>query len=84
VPSPIAIIKGTKNPNGSQAFVDYVLSKEGQEFLVKQEVIPVRGDVNPPVGQPSAKQIKFMPIPYEWAADNAPAIREKFEKLMLQ
>lgn len=84
VPSPIAIIKGTKNPNGSKAFVDYVLSKEGQEFLVKQEVIPVRGDVKPPLGQPSAKQIKFLPIPYEWAADNAPAIREKFEKLMLQ
>jgi iron(III) transport system substrate-binding protein len=84
VPSPIAIIKGTKNPNASKAFVDYVLSKEGQEFLVKQEVIPVRGDVNPPAGQPSAKQIKFLPIPYEWAADNAPAIREKFEKLMLQ
>jgi iron(III) transport system substrate-binding protein len=84
VPSPIAIIKGTKNPNGSKAFVDYVLSKEGQEFLVKQEVIPVRGDVKPPAGQPSAKEIKFLPIPYEWAADNAPAIREKFEKLMLQ
>lgn len=84
VPSPIAIIKGTKNPAGSKAFVDYVLSKEGQEFLVKQEVIPVRGDVKPPVGQPSAKQIKFMPIPYEWAADNATTIREKFEKTMLQ
>jgi iron(III) transport system substrate-binding protein len=84
VPSPIAIIKGTKNPAGSKAFVDYVLSKEGQEFLVKQEVIPVRGDVKPPAGQPSAKQIKFMPIPYEWAADNAAAIRDKFEKTMLQ
>jgi iron(III) transport system substrate-binding protein len=84
VPSPVAIIKGTKNPDGSKAFVDYVLSKEGQEFLVKQEVIPVRGDVNPPAGQPSAKQIKFLPIPYEWAADNAPAIREEFEKTMLQ
>jgi iron(III) transport system substrate-binding protein len=83
VPSPIAIIKGTKNPSGSKAFVDYVLSKEGQEFLVKQEVIPVRGDVNPPKGQPSASQIKFLPIPYEWAAENAAEIREKFEKTML-
>jgi iron(III) transport system substrate-binding protein len=83
VPSPIAIIKGTKNPGGSKAFVDYVLSKEGQEFLVKQEVIPVRGDVNPPKGQPSASQIKFLPIPYEWAAENAAEIREKFEKTML-
>ena len=84
VPSPIAIIKGTKNPNGSKAFVDYVLSKEGQEFLVKQEVIPVRADVKPPAGQPTAKQIKFMDIPYEWASDNAPMIRERFEKTMLQ
>lgn len=83
VPSPIAIIKGTKNPNGSKAFVDYVLSNEGQEFLVKQEVIPVRGDVKPPKGQPSASQIKFLPIPYEWAAENAADIREKFEKIML-
>ena len=83
VPSPIAIIKGTKNPDASKAFVDYVLSKEGQEFLVKQEVIPVRGDVNPPKGQPSASQIKFLPIPYEWAAENAAVIRERFEKIML-
>ncbi|MGN6720701.1 MAG: ABC transporter substrate-binding protein [Candidatus Binatia bacterium] len=83
VPSPIAIIKNSKNPAGSKAFVDYVLSKEGQEFLVKQEVIPVRGDVAPPKGQPSASQIKFMPIPYEWAAENAAELREKFEKIML-
>jgi iron(III) transport system substrate-binding protein len=83
VPSPIAIMKNTKNPAAGKAFVDYVLSKEGQEFLVKQEVIPVRGDVAPPKGQPSASQIKFMPIPYEWAADHAAEIREKFEKIML-
>ena len=83
VPSPIAIIKNSKNPAGGKAFIDYVLSKEGQEFLVKQEVIPVRGDVAPPKGQPSASQIKFMPIPYEWAADNSAEIREKFEKIML-
>jgi iron(III) transport system substrate-binding protein len=83
VPSPIAIIKNSKNPTGSKAFVDYVLSKEGQEFLVKQEVIPVRSDVAAPKGQPSASQIKFMPIPYEWAAENAAEIRERFEKIML-
>jgi iron(III) transport system substrate-binding protein len=83
VPSPIAIMKGTKQLDASKAFVDYVLSKEGQEFLVKQDVIPVRGDVKPPQGLPTANQIKFIPIPYEWAAENAPAIREKFEKIML-
>jgi hypothetical protein len=49
-----------------------VLSKEGNSG---QQVIGT-GDVKPPAGRPSAKQIKFMPIPYEWAADNAPAIRK--------
>jgi iron(III) transport system substrate-binding protein len=83
VPSPIAITKASKNPEAAKAFVDYVLSKEGQEFLVKQEVIPVRGDVKPPKGQPAANQIKFLPIPYEWAAENAAALRERFEKIML-
>jgi iron(III) transport system substrate-binding protein len=83
VPSPIAIPRASKNPEGAKAFVDYVLSKEGQEFLVKQEVIPVRGDVKPPSGQPAANQIKFLPIPYEWAAKNASELRERFEKIML-
>jgi iron(III) transport system substrate-binding protein len=82
VPSPIAILKGTKNPDASKAFVDYVLSKEGQAFLVKQEVIPVREDVEPPRGQPPASQIKFLPIPYEWAAENGAMLRERFEKIM--
>ncbi|MBI4523033.1 MAG: ABC transporter substrate-binding protein [Deltaproteobacteria bacterium] len=82
VPSPIAIFKSTKNPDGGKAFVDYVLSREGQEFLVRQDVIPVRGDVKPPKGQPAASEIKFLPIPYEWAAENAPVLRERFEKIM--
>ena len=57
---PIAIIKNTKQLEASKAFVDYVLSKEGQEFLVKQEVIPVRGDVKPPrVSHPRVRSNSF-------------------------
>lgn len=83
VASPLAIFKASKNPDSAKAFIDYVISKEGQEFLVKQGVIPVRKDVPSPKGQPPLDKIKFLPIPYEWAAQNSVEIREKFEKIML-
>ncbi|GAB1482600.1 ABC transporter substrate-binding protein [Treponema sp.] len=47
IPSPMAIIKGTKNLDASQKFVDFVLSVEGQKIIAKANTIPVRSDVQP-------------------------------------
>jgi iron(III) transport system substrate-binding protein len=35
------------NPNSARLFVDYFLSKEGQEMIVKLGRVPVRSDVKP-------------------------------------
>lgn len=46
IPSPLAITTTTENLEGARTFVDYVLSQEGQEILVKQgSFIPARNDV---------------------------------------
>ncbi|HHY62193.1 MAG TPA: ABC transporter substrate-binding protein [Bacillota bacterium] len=84
IPSPVAIVAGSKNLEASKAFVDFTLSKKGQELLVNDGVIPVRPDVAPPKGMPTADKIKMMPVPFQWAADNASAIRETFEKIMFK
>ena len=84
IPSPVAITAGSKNIEGAKAFVDFTLSKKGQELLVKDGVIPVRPDVAPPKGMPTADKINMMPVPFQWAADNASTIRETFEKIMLK
>ncbi|HHY31432.1 MAG TPA: ABC transporter substrate-binding protein [Firmicutes bacterium] len=84
IPSPVAIISGTKNLAAAKAFIDFALSKTGQEFMVRDGVMPVRPDVAPPPGMPTPDRIKVMPIPYEWAADHTSEIRETFEKLMLK
>jgi molybdate transport system substrate-binding protein len=39
---PIAPIKDSKNPDLAQAFIDLVLSQEGQELLAKYNFIPVK------------------------------------------
>lgn len=84
LPSPIGIVKRTNNPEASKAFVDYVLSREGQQFLVKQGVIPVREDMEPPKGLPAPSRIKFMPISHEWITENTSSVLEKFEKIMFR
>jgi iron(III) transport system substrate-binding protein len=84
VPSPVAIIKNSKNPEAAKRFIDYVISAEGQKFLVSQGVVPVREDVDPPKGQPRASEIRSLPIPFEWAAKNAPEIRARFEQIMMR
>ena len=41
---PIAVTTTTANPELAQAFMDYVLSPEGQQILVKYGFIPTTGD----------------------------------------
>jgi iron(III) transport system substrate-binding protein len=84
VPSPVAITRSARNPEGARQFVDFVLSKEGQRALVRLGIIPVRTDVEPPAGLPRPAEIKTLPVPFEWAAANAPEIRKKFEGIMLK
>lgn len=84
IPSPVAITKAAKNVEAARLFIDFVLSKEGQEALVAQGIMPVRADVAPPRGLPRPSEIKTLPIPFEWAAANAAEIRKRFEEIMLK
>ncbi len=61
VPSPIAIARDCHNLPAAQVFVDFILSKEGQEFLSAQGITPVRLDVIPPSGVPTITQMKVIP-----------------------
>ena len=40
VTEPTAILRGTKNPEAARAFVDFLLSKDGQELAVSQGYFP--------------------------------------------
>jgi len=61
VPSPIAITKNCQNLPAAKVFIDFILSKEGQEFLSAQGITPIRLDVTPPSGVPTITQMKVIP-----------------------
>ncbi|MGE5514688.1 MAG: ABC transporter substrate-binding protein [Bacteroidota bacterium] len=48
IPSPIAIFKGSPNLKAAKAFVDFVLSREGQTIIANEGTLPVRPDVTVP------------------------------------
>jgi iron(III) transport system substrate-binding protein len=48
VPSPITIFKGSPNAEAAKKFVDFVLSKEGQQIIADEGTLPVRPDVKVP------------------------------------
>ncbi|MCX7779537.1 MAG: ABC transporter substrate-binding protein [Negativicutes bacterium] len=55
IPSPIAIFNTSKNQEAAKAVLDWWLSKEGQEVVVKGWMHSVRDDVQPPQGAPALK-----------------------------
>jgi iron(III) transport system substrate-binding protein len=62
VTEPTAILRGTKNPEAARAFVDFLLSKDGQELAVSQGYFPARKDVKPPAGFPDVAALKILPV----------------------
>ena len=85
VPSPIAIFNTTKNPEGAKALVDWCLSKEGQQAVVKGWMHSVRGDVKEPIGSVPTKGLTDGKIKVDWRklADNNAKIKEEFRKRVM-
>jgi iron(III) transport system substrate-binding protein len=79
--SPIAIGAKARNPEAAKVFLDFVLSKEGQQLLVSMHYLPVRTDVAPPAGMPSPGEIKVLPVDYEWMAKHGPELRKRFAEM---
>ena len=71
VTEPVAILKGTKHEEAAKKFVDYVLSKDGQEGFLKLGYIPARSDIALPEGFPSRDKIKVLPINASEALKNS-------------
>jgi len=81
VTEPVAIMKSAKNPEAAKKFVDFVLSQQGQELVLKQGYIPGRNGMKTPAGFPERDQIKLLPFDAAKALQNANADKEKFSQI---
>ena len=78
--SPIAIIKGCANLDNAKLLMDFILSKEGQEVLVENNLVSVRDDVEMKVDTSAIAAIN-MPVDYADLADNLQNYLDEFNKI---
>ncbi|MGC3965101.1 MAG: ABC transporter substrate-binding protein [Rhodocyclaceae bacterium] len=85
IPSPVAIIKGTKNLPVAQKFVDFLLSAECQDIIAQEGTVPVRKGVKAAVkGIPTAEeaQARAMKIDYVKIINAKEATIKQFNEIM--
>lgn len=78
VTEPVAIMKNARHPEAAQKFVDFLLSKAGQELIREQGYLPARDDVDAPEGYPERSQIHALPFSATRALEQAEAEKARF------
>ena len=61
VTEPVAILKTSQNAVAARAFVDFILSDEGQKLAVSMGYIPAKASVGMPSWYPAGARINLMP-----------------------
>lgn len=82
IPSPIAILANSPNPEAARVVVDFILSRSGQEIVVQLgSFYPARSDVAPPEGAPPLDSITALDVDWKALAADTAAISAMWENI---
>jgi iron(III) transport system substrate-binding protein len=81
ITEPVAIIKDTKNEDLAKAFVDYILSEDGQKATAEIGYTPVKSGVASPEGFKTSDQIKNLTFELSVLVENRDSDKERFSKM---
>ncbi|MEM6742477.1 MAG: ABC transporter substrate-binding protein [Pseudomonadota bacterium] len=81
VTEPVAILSTAQNPEAAKAFVDFLLSPEGQQMAADQGYLAAHPAIEPPAGFPPRDQIKLMEFDPAEALANDAENKMKFEDI---
>jgi iron(III) transport system substrate-binding protein len=84
VTEPVAILSTARNPEAAKAFVDFLLSREGQELAAGQGYLPAHPEVTPPEGFPPRAEIELMPFDPGAALADDKANKDRFVEIFGQ
>jgi iron(III) transport system substrate-binding protein len=81
---PVAILKTTKNLEAAKAFVDFLLSPDGQQVAAKMGYVPAHPQVALPAGYPARNAIAIMRFDPAKALADAGASTKRFASIFGQ
>jgi iron(III) transport system substrate-binding protein len=77
----VAILKTTQNAAAARAFVDFILSDEGQKLAVSMGYIPREASVGMPAWYPPGVKIHLMPTDISKVVQTNSANLKRFSEL---
>ncbi len=77
---PIAILQGAANVEDAKKFINFLLSRQGQELAVKQGYRPLIANMAPPAGFPAMDKMKVIPVDAA-AIEKAGQTKKRFDAL---
>jgi iron(III) transport system substrate-binding protein len=81
IPSPTSIVKGSANPNAAKLFAAFMISEPVQKLFPADGGYAARVDVAAPAGNPDVKDIKIIPVDYEYIEKETGRIKRKFNEV---
>src|SRR5262245_45058601 len=81
VPGPVAVIKGSPDPNAAKAFAAFLISDEVQQIVVADGAYSARVDLAPPAGETALKDLNLLAVDYDALEKDAPAVKKKFNEV---
>jgi iron(III) transport system substrate-binding protein len=81
VTEPVAILNTTQNAAAARAFVDFILSDDGQRLAVSMGYIPAKSGVGMPSWLPTGTRINVMPTDIAKVAEANSANLKRFAEL---
>ena len=81
VTEPVAMLKTTQNAAAARAFVDFILSDEGQKLAVSMGYIPAKASVGMPSWYPAGAKINLMPTDISKVVQSNGANLKRFAEL---
>lgn len=81
VTEPVAILSTAQNVPAAQAFVDFLISPEGQQLAADMGYLPAHPAIAPPEGFPAMDQIQLLDFDPAMALENAEEYRLRFVEI---
>ncbi|MFW6306654.1 MAG: ABC transporter substrate-binding protein [Bacillota bacterium] len=81
ITEPIGITKSSDNKILAKSFVDFVLSKEGQELAVEMGYTPIRSDLEAPEGLKTIDEIKVLEADTKELLESRESDKKKFSEV---
>jgi iron(III) transport system substrate-binding protein len=81
VTEPVAMLKTAANKPAARAFIDFLISDEGQKLSVSQGYYPTRSNVGSPAWLTSPIDLKVMPVDMKKVVATTEADKKRFADL---